>query len=286
MGTSFIPWTGVRVRKLRRCESMGRSVSMPEPSPRRAPGEPSGQGFVVLRRRRADWGGEPRPETLSAATATLEADYALTAAHSDDVVSLSEAIADELGVTGRERAAVLAAAALHDIGKVAVPQEIVDKPGPLASHEWEVVRRHTLAGERIVRSVPELDEVAQLVRWSHERWDGLGYPDGLAGNQIPLASRIVFCADAYHAIRCDRPYRAGRSAERALAEVRENAGTQFDPQVVEALDAAAGRLRASRRVRVRALAGGFRTRRAAVLLLALAISGSALAATGGGPFKH
>src|SRR4051812_45291114 len=178
MGTSFIPWTGVRVRKLRRCESMGRSVSMPEPSPRRAPGEPSGQGFVVLRRRRADWGGEPRPETLSAATATLEADYALTAAHSDDVVSLSEAIADELGVTGRERAAVLAAAALHDIGKVAVPQEIVDKPGPLASHEWEGVRRHTLAGERIGRSGPELDEVAQLVRWSHERWDGLGYPDG------------------------------------------------------------------------------------------------------------
>ncbi len=251
---------------------------------------------MLFRRRREDWGGRPRADTddplfaerrnaLTAASATLEADYALTAAHSDDVVSLSEAIAERLGVNGGERAAVLAAAALHDIGKVTIPQELIDKPGALASHEWEVVRRHTLAGERIIRTVPEMEDVAELVRWSHERWDGLGYPDGLTGDKIPLGSRIIFCADAYHAIRCDRPYRPGRSAEAALAELRDNAGTQFDPYVVEALDEVARRLRSSRRVRLRALAGGVRSRRVALLLLVLSISGSAAAATGVGPFK-
>jgi hypothetical protein len=269
-------------------------VTISEPSPRRAPGRTPSPGGVLLRRRSEDWGGVPRDDSedpvfaaqrvaLATASAILETQYATTAAHSDDVVSLSEAIAERLGVQGKERASLLAAAALHDIGKVTIPREVVDKPGPLDSCEWEIVRRHTLAGERIVRSVPQMNEVAALVRSSHERWDGLGYPDGLAGDDIPLSSRIVFCADTFHAIRCDRPYRRGRSAHKALEEVRRNAGTQFDPRVVEALEDAAQRLRTSSIERVRALSGGIRSRRAALLLLVLALGGSAAAATGVGP---
>jgi hypothetical protein len=98
------------------------------------------------------------------------------------------------------------------------------------------MRQHTLVGQRILSSVPELDEVGLLVRHSHERWDGAGYPDGLKGSDIPLGSRIIFCADAFHAIRCDRPYRAGRSAREAVAEVERCAGTQFDPRVAEVLE--------------------------------------------------
>jgi hypothetical protein len=106
-----------------------------------------------------------------------------------------------------------------------------------------VIREHTVIGERILRSVPEMAEVATIVRHSHEHWDGSGYPDGLAGEQIPLASRVILCADAYHAIRSDRPYRAGRSAGEAMAEVRRSSGTNFDPEVVRALERVAADVR-------------------------------------------
>ena len=126
-------------------------------------------------------------------------------------------------------------AQLHDIGKLAVPDSILLKPGPLDASEWEVVRQHTLAGERIVGRVPGLDVVADAVRASHERWDGLGYPDGLAGHEIPLAARIVAVADAYAAMTTpDRPYREPLSPAEAEDEVIRCAGTQFDPVVVEA----------------------------------------------------
>jgi uncharacterized membrane protein YgcG len=159
-----------------------------------------------------------------------------TAEHSNDVVLITEAIGQRMDVVGDYAGDLLAAARLHDIGKAWIPPEVLHKAGPLSVEEWELMRQHTVVGEQILGSVDELRDVARLVRHSHERWDGHGYPDGLAGPEIPLGSRIIFCADAFHAIRCDRPYRAGRSAREALAEIKRNAGTQFDPQVASALE--------------------------------------------------
>ena len=214
------------------------------------------------------------------AAATLHARDGGAAMHSDDVVHLCDATADELGVYGHDRAELLAAAQLHDIGKVGIPPAILEKPTPLDEQEWTVIRQHTVAGERIIQSVPELDEVARLVRHSHERWDGGGYPDGLSGAEIPLASRIVFCADAFHAIRSDRPYRRGRTARAALDEVKRNAGSQFDPEVVDALVKSAGEMRNSVRAGAKGLGKTLRSRRLVSLLLTLAMGGSALAAGG------
>jgi len=217
---------------------------------------------------------------VSIAAATMYARDGGTGAHSDDVVHLCDAIAEELGVYGHDRAELLAAAQLHDVGKAAIPQDVLDKSGPLDDREWALIRDHTVAGEQIVDSVPELHDVARLVRHSHERWDGGGYPDGLSGEQIPLASRIVFCADAFHAIRSDRPYRQGRTARAALDEVELNAGSQFDPDVAEALVKAAGQLSSATSPDARGLPATLRSRRVMSLLLTLAIGGSALAAGG------
>ena len=184
-----------------------------------------------------------RRAAVSIAAAAIHACDGPTGAHSDDVVHLCAAIADELGIHGHARAELLAAAQLHDIGKIGLPSEVLLKPGPLDEREWELIRQHTVAGAEMVEAVPELRGIAPLVRHSHERWDGCGYPDGLAGEEIPLASRIGFCADAFHAIRSDRPYRQGRPAAVALDEVKRNAGSQFDPQVVDALAKSARRVR-------------------------------------------
>jgi hypothetical protein len=179
----------------------------------------------------------------------------------------------QLGVDDADRDDVLAAARLHDIGKASVPREILEKPGPLDAEEWDLMRAHTVVGEQILGSVTELEGIARLVRYSHERWDGDGYPDGLAGDEIPLGSRIIFCADAFHAIRCNRPYRMGRSADRALAEVKRCSGTQFDPRVVAALEEVVRELRLTTQGRPR------RSSRLAALLLVLALgfAGSAVA---------
>ena len=218
---------------------------------------------------------------VDAAVAVIEAYDDGTAEHSDDVVTVSEAIADRLNVTGEERRHLAAVAQLHDIGKVTVPPEIINKPGPLDEHEWRVMRRHTIEGEQILSAVPEIAPVARIVRSCHERYDGKGYPDGLAGVEIPLVARIVFCADAFHAIRCDRPYRPGRSAADALAEIRANAGTQFDPVVVAALGEVHRDLALQRRRGGMSLAGATaRSRRLVALLAVLTVSGSAMAATG------
>jgi hypothetical protein len=190
--------------------------------------------------------GAARRAAVEIASAALSANSAATAAHSDDVDVISEAISRRLGLSEQGVDDVIVAARLHDIGKLGVPQRIIEKPDTLDDDEWAVIRRHTIIGEQILIAVPELRGAAHLVRHSHERWDGAGYPDGLAGEEIPLGSRIVFCADAYHAIRSDRPYREGRSAAEALDEIRSCAGTQFDPQVVEALEALAGDLRKER----------------------------------------
>jgi HD-GYP domain-containing protein (c-di-GMP phosphodiesterase class II) len=129
---------------------------------------------------------------------------------------------------------LLQAAALHDVGKVAIPDAILDKPGPLDEAEWEFMRTHTLIGERILAEAPSLTEASKIVRSSHERHDGTGYPDGLAGDAIPLAARIIAVCDSFDAMTSNRPYRTAMSMEGALSELYNCSGTQFDPVVVKA----------------------------------------------------
>jgi two-component system, cell cycle response regulator len=157
--------------------------------------------------------------------------------HLTGVADLAVAVADRVGVDAEERDEVRRAAELHDVGKMAIPDAILSKPGPLDPAEWEFIRKHTLIGERIIAAAPALMPIARLVRSSHERWDGGGYPDGLAGEAIPLGSRIVFACDAYDAMTSERPYSVAMLPERALEEIDRGAGTQFDPVVVAALRA-------------------------------------------------
>ena len=131
--------------------------------------------------------------------------------------------------------AVRHGALLHDVGKLAIPNEILHKPGPLTDAEWLVMAEHPVIGERILRRTPQLGHLAPIVRHEHERWDGGGYPDGLADMSIPIGSRIILACDAYNAMITTRPYRDAMSDAVALEELRDKAGTQFDPQVVEAL---------------------------------------------------
>jgi HD-GYP domain-containing protein (c-di-GMP phosphodiesterase class II) len=152
------------------------------------------------------------------------------------IVDACLAIGRELGMDESELVALRAAAALHDIGKIAVPDAILSKPGPLTEEEWEFVRRHPVVGERILRAAPALTPVGPIVRSTHEHFDGGGYPDGLAGEAIPLASRIVAVCDAFDAMTSPRPYRSAMSAEGALEELRRGAGTQFDPMVAAAFE--------------------------------------------------
>ena len=154
--------------------------------------------------------------------------------HLDDVTGLCEAVGKELGLTEEAMTPLLQAAALHDVGKVAIPDAILDKPGPLDETEWEFMRTHTLIGERILAEAPALAEAAKIVRSSHERHDGRGYPDGLAGDAIPLAARIIAVCDSFDAMTSDRPYRTAMSAEGALSELHNCSGTQFDPKVIAA----------------------------------------------------
>jgi putative nucleotidyltransferase with HDIG domain len=166
----------------------------------------------------------------------VEADDAYTGSHSRDVVELTLAVADELGLGPRERRDAEFAALLHDVGKVRTPKEIINKPGKLTDEEREIIKQHTIDGERMLEKVGGLlGEIGHIVRSCHERHDGQGYPDGLAGVEIPLIARIVSCCDAFNAMTTDRPYRAALTLEEALAELRRNAGTQFDPRVVEAV---------------------------------------------------
>ncbi len=167
----------------------------------------------------------------------VEADDAYTGSHSRDVVSLSISVAEELGLDSRGRRDTEFVALLHDVGKIRIPNEIINKPGPLTPEERAIVETHTVIGEEMLDRVGGvLGNVGHLVRSCHERFDGGGYPDGLTGEQIPLVARIVCCCDAYSAITTDRPYRQGRSAAEALAELRRCAGAQFDPIVVAALE--------------------------------------------------
>jgi diguanylate cyclase (GGDEF)-like protein len=154
--------------------------------------------------------------------------------HLRETAELALAVGRELDMAPEELDEVARAAELHDVGKVAIPEAILDKPGPLDETEWAFMRRHTLIGERILLSAPALRPVAQLVRASHEHWDGSGYPDGLAGERIPLGARVVAVCDAFDAMTTDRPYRARVDEGSAVRELRRCAGSQFDPRVVDA----------------------------------------------------
>jgi putative nucleotidyltransferase with HDIG domain len=166
----------------------------------------------------------------------IEADDEYTGQHTQDVVELTVAVADRLRVDEDTRRAAEFGALLHDVGKVAIPNEIINKPGPLDDEEWAIMKTHTVEGQRMLERIGGLlSRVGVVVRASHERFDGGGYPDGLAGEAIPLAARIVSACDAYNAMTTDRSYRKALTVGVAVAELRANSGTQFDPKVVDAL---------------------------------------------------
>ena len=154
--------------------------------------------------------------------------------HLNDVAGLSMLTAQRLALPAHEVARIRLAAELHDVGKSALPDTLLNKPGALDAAEWEFVRGHTLAGERIIRAAPSLAHTADLVRSSHERFDGDGYPDGLAGEAIPLGASIIAVCDAFDAMVTDRPYRGAITAADALAELRRCSGAQFRPDVTDA----------------------------------------------------
>lgn len=166
----------------------------------------------------------------------VEANDTYTGTHSREVVELVLDVADELGIDPRGRRDAELAALLHDVGKMRVPQELINKPSGLTPAERELINTHTIEGERMLARVGGLlGDVGNIVRSCHEHWDGSGYPDGLVGEEIPLVARIVSCCDAYNAMTTDRPYRPAMREADALAELRAHAGTQFDPEVVEVL---------------------------------------------------
>ena len=166
----------------------------------------------------------------------VEADDAYTGSHSKAVVNLVLAVAEELRLTSAERRQAEFAALLHDIGKIAIPKEIINKPGPLTSEERRLVETHTVVGEQLLARVGGmLGDVGTIVRSCHVRWDGKGYPDGLADDRIPIIARIVACCDAFDAMTTDRSYRMALPLGEALMELERNSGSQFDPTVVSAL---------------------------------------------------
>jgi diguanylate cyclase (GGDEF)-like protein/putative nucleotidyltransferase with HDIG domain len=168
------------------------------------------------------------------AVALLERDR-YTGEHSESVVDMSAAVARNIGLSPAQIEDVRAAALLHDIGKVGIPDAILNKPGPLTPEERTVMAEHPVIGERILRSIGGFAAVADIVRHEHESFDGSGYPDGLVGDQIPIGSRIILACDAYHAMTSDRPYRSRMSHADAFEELSRCAGRQFDPDVIAAL---------------------------------------------------
>jgi HD-GYP domain-containing protein (c-di-GMP phosphodiesterase class II) len=166
----------------------------------------------------------------------VEADDAYTGSHSRDVVELVLAVVDVLDLDPRERREAEFAALLHDIGKIRIPSELINKPGPLTPDERTLMETHTVEGERMLARVGGLlGDVGKTVRSCHEYFDGRGYPDGLAGDDIPMTARIVACCDAFNAMTTDRSYRSALSFDEAVEELQKNSGTQFDPGVVDAL---------------------------------------------------
>ncbi len=173
--------------------------------------------------------------TAEALSAALEAKNSFTAEHARSIARHATEVGRRLGFTDRDLRDLRYGAVFHDIGKIAVPEWILNKPEPLSAEEREIVEHHVIVGEQILAPVEFLSSVRPLVRHGHENWDGSGYPDGLAGEQIPLGARIILACDAFHAMTSDRPYRAALSEREACEELRRNAGRQFDPRVVDTL---------------------------------------------------
>ncbi|HUJ35598.1 MAG TPA: HD-GYP domain-containing protein [Solirubrobacteraceae bacterium] len=164
----------------------------------------------------------------------IEADDGYTGEHCKSVVSLALEVAEHLGLSPERQRNLEFAALLHDVGKIAIPKEIINKPGKLDPHEWTIIKTHTVEGQKMLERVGGfMRQVGLIVRSHHERWDGGGYPDGLAGEAIPLEARIIACCDTWNAMRTDRPYRNALSHNVAVAELVANAGGQFDPLVVD-----------------------------------------------------
>ena len=175
--------------------------------------------------------------TVMVLSDVVEAEDNYTASHCRSVVELASAFADDLGLSSTTKQELEIAALLHDVGKIAIPNEILNKPARLTEVEFDLMKTHTVEGQALLDRVGgRLARVGEIVRSCHERWDGRGYPDGLAGDEIPVAARIVFCCDAYSAMTTDRPYRRAMTMDGALQELRENSGTQFEPRVVESLE--------------------------------------------------
>jgi putative nucleotidyltransferase with HDIG domain len=173
--------------------------------------------------------------TLGVLSDALEAKDSYTAAHADDVADLAIEVARRLGLEGKELRVVHYGALLHDIGKIGVRSEVLNKPGRLTPDEFEEIKQHTVIGAEMLERIPFFAPVQPIVRSAHERWDGRGYPDGLAAEDIPLGARIVCACDAFHAITSERSYSKARSVQEAVEELSRCAGSQFDPAVVQAL---------------------------------------------------
>jgi len=174
-------------------------------------------------------------ETVSALINALHSRDGETEAHGDRVAERVVAVARQFGFEGQELTDVEYGALFHDIGKIAVPDAILHNTDALTESEWKVIRQHTVIGEQIIRPIGFLRNVAQIVRHSHEHWDGSGYPDNLVGTQIPLASRIVFACDAFDAMTTKRTYQDAMSREQAIDRMQELSGIHFDPEVVDVL---------------------------------------------------
>ncbi len=187
----------------------------------------------ALQRRLHD--ADLRAAAITVLTAAVDSRDSYTSAHSRAVVDHAVAVALQLGLDSQEIEDVRNVAALHDVGKIAIPDAILRKPGPLTAQEWDVMRTHPAASEQLLLQVPSLRHLAPAVRAEHERWDGEGYPDGLAGEEIPLVSRITLVSDAFHALTSDRPYRRALSVPLACREIEANIGTQFCPRSAAAL---------------------------------------------------
>lgn len=171
---------------------------------------------------------------IEALAAAIDAKESATAQHSLRVTALSKTVAEALGLPESELLAIELAALVHDVGKIGIPDRILQKPGKLDEAEWELIRTHPVVGSQIVGRIEELTHVADVIRHHHERIDGAGYPDGLEGEAIPLPSRIIAVADAFEVMTTDRVYRARLEDSEAIARLRDCAGTQFDSEVVEA----------------------------------------------------
>lgn len=173
--------------------------------------------------------------TLGALSSALETKDSYTADHADEVAELCLRVGTRLDLDHNELRTLRYAALLHDIGKIAIRSEVLTKPGPLTEHEFTEIKQHTIIGAAMLKPIPFFADVHPLVRSAHERWDGLGYPDGLREHEIPAGARIICVCDAFHAMTSERPYRPALPSIAARAELANNAGTQFDPEVVAAL---------------------------------------------------